>query len=74
MDLASRSTFDKDQLLTFLLYHLTQETRQQLIQELPGAYQRVCGIDAFTVVRKRTRHAADANGSAAEEPGTEGQP
>jgi hypothetical protein len=44
-------TFDKDQVLNFLLYHATQETRLQLIQELPAAYARVTGGGPYTVLR-----------------------
>lgn len=51
-------SFDKDQILNFLFYHMTQETRQTLIDELPGAYQRVCGGEPFlTVMRNRELNA-----------------
>ncbi len=43
-------TFDKDQVLNFLLYHQTQEMRQLLKRELPGPYARVTGAGPYTVV------------------------
>lgn len=41
MTLVGANQFDKDQLLRFLLYHLSQEQREHLRQELPGAYRRI---------------------------------
>ncbi len=46
------TTFDKEQLLRFLFYHMQPDQRFALMRELPGAYNRYVGAECAVVGRK----------------------
>lgn len=43
------TAFDKEQLLRFLFYRMSQEQRAELMSELPGSYNRYCGSEVCSV-------------------------
>ena len=45
------TTFDKESLLRFLFYHMSQEQRAAIMRELPGCYNRYVGQPVCSVVR-----------------------
>jgi hypothetical protein len=45
-------TLNKDFVLQWLLHHMPMATREQLMQELPQAYNDVIGQDVAVVIRK----------------------
>lgn len=46
------SSFHRDQLLEWFMYHMTMEQRGKLVTELPAAYNDACGKEVMVVVRK----------------------
>jgi len=44
------STYHKEQVLNFLMYHLQPEMRQKLMRELPAAYNDIVGQRVMGVV------------------------
>jgi hypothetical protein len=47
------TAFDKEQLLRILFYHMNQDTREMLMREVPGAYNRYVGQVCAVVGRAR---------------------
>lgn len=60
-NLENVSTHEKDQMLDWLLYHLSLETRQKLMAEMPIAYSHVFPnvIKAYVVDKVAERLATE---------------
>lgn len=50
-DFNNASTWDKEVTLAWLLYRMSQETRRDLMNDLPQAYNRLMSQDVVKVVR-----------------------